>query len=103
MYILLQRFLLAVGRVEEKFVGRDPLVDIDPIKVVKIVRQLMHLTFLDKIRQVKVVAVKMYQMGVVPGEQEKIPKKRLFIAVALCKPLLDMPAPGMPERGADHI
>lgn len=56
---LLQCFLFAVGKLQEKLVGGDALVEVDALKVFKAVGKRKLLAFLGDERQVKVVAVKM--------------------------------------------
>ena len=58
-----KRFLLTVWHMQERLVGGNALIQVDPLETVEIVRALMLLTFLEQIGKIEIVAIKMNQVG----------------------------------------
>ena len=61
---LLQCFLLAVGKAQERFIRNNPAVNINPFKIIEMVRQIVLAAFLKQKWKVEVIAVKMDKMAV---------------------------------------
>ena len=55
----------------------------------------MLVTFLEQVRQVEIITVKVDQVGVSLAKGEKILKQGSFVFRILCKPLFDMPVSGL--------
>ena len=88
---LLQRFLFAVGKTQERFIRSDPAVNIDTLKGIKAIGQIVLLAFLKQVRQIEIIAVKMYQMSIIPRKTEKGGQHFRFFLIIVCKPLLYIP------------
>ena len=107
--------LFAVWKLQEGPVGRQPPVDIDPLKVVKIEMNIVLLHFVLQVGDVKLIAVKMDQIAVWPGKCDKCIQYIGLIFIVGRKPLYGLPAGGLVrtpvkigasdqiETGAAHI
>ncbi len=63
----------------------------------------MLFAFLDKVWKIKIVAVKVDQVGVRGSKREEIFKKSRLVLAILGKPLSDMPAVILIKSGANQV
>ena len=99
----LQCLLLTVRDVEECLVWGDAFVQVNAVKPVKIMRQLMLGTFLQQIRQIKIVAVKVDQVRKGGCKGKEVIKQSRFLNGILTKPLADLPGTLCIKGCADQI
>ena len=63
----------------------------------------MLIAFLQQIRQIEIIPVKMYQMGKRRGKGKKCFKNILFFFIIVGKPLFDIPLAVTTVRRTDQI
>ena len=64
-------FLFAVWKLQKVFVGIDALIDINPLKFVEIIGQIISDQFFPQVRKVKAVSIVMDQIRIIFCKREK--------------------------------
>ena len=100
---LLQRFLFAVGKPQEEFIGIDPPVQIDALKLVKAAGDGELFAFLSEVGKVEVVAVEMNHIAVELCKLQKGAQDVLLLAEVLGHPLDRVPLARQKIGAADQV
>ena len=100
---LLQGFLLAVGELQEIFVRHHPAVEVDALKGIKMVRQIVLGTFLRDERQVKIIAVEVDKIAVGLGKIKESLYHRSLLLIGLGHPLYGSPFSRQEIGAADQV